>query len=83
MKTKSVFDGRFTVDEIPRACRCGQLVHYLRRGPMVLLPKAHDCPWKDMEQNVVRTIRVLENVERYTPLAASKLLNEAREANVS
>lgn len=43
-------------------CACGEPVHLLRRGRFVKLPAGHRCPYREAQQNILRTQRVCMSI---------------------
>lgn len=69
--------GAFTKDTFLTRCYCGEYVHLLRRGPVVLLPAGHHCDAKETQDNVLRTVKAEESCGiRITPREVARRLRD-------
>jgi hypothetical protein len=64
--------GAFTCDTFKSTCQgCGAQLHFMRRGPVVLMPHgghAEGCTALARQRDVMRTNKALESINRgYTP----------------
>jgi len=69
--------GTFTQDTWDTVCNCGVRIQLLRRGPVSIIPKGHQCPSREIQDAVLRTIRAEELCGlRVTPHEIAKRLRD-------